>query len=520
MAKQASKTPNEAALWAAHAATAAAAFDFWNRFLGLRMGPQNAALLDDAAVQAFGKIIRAVSWVESKHGTAGVNQPRRDPMQCGNPNDIYWRELNGLTPQEDIFVRGPGLPNLKASKLPPAAESDPAFPAAAEMTTLSEPRKGHRGADYTPAHSFYWAIPYLIHRTNITAHARTFQCGDVSRQRLVNGAVAYNGGGDPHYREKIEDALELIGDIEPFLDAAPQALATARSGPSGGPADLGEMARALIKELTSTVFSDGASQAMFPGGIGSVRVSMRSGDPGNPGVSAELEILGHPAGAVAAGGQAASDAGAAEPDFHEDDPDAPEIEASSALAAAAREPSGRDWVSRFPGSRSTTDLVHGFRDGVEKFIRSMSNGGATIRINATFRPPERAYLMHFAFRIARENLDPRSVPAKDGVNIEWVHRNSAGGVDLPASRRAAEDMVQAYGMSVRAALRSRHTERRAIDMTISWTGNLTLTDGNGQQVTINTSPRSGGNTTLHRVGRTFGVIKLVSDPPHWSDDGH
>ncbi|MFL5208172.1 MAG: hypothetical protein ACJ8CC_03370 [Microvirga sp.] len=503
MAKRALSAPDEAALWAAHAAKAVAAFDFWNHFLGLRMGPQNAALLDDAATQAFGKIIRAVSWVESKHGTVGANQPKRDPMQCGNPNDVYWRELNGLTPQEDIFVRGPGLPNLKASKLPPAAESDTAFPAAAEISALADRLKGHRGADFTPMQSFYWAISYLIHRTNLTASARTFQCGDVSRQRLVNGAVAYNGGGDPNYRTKIEAALALIGDIEPFVDA-PQSLAA-----GGAPPDIGEMARALVRELTSAVFPDAASRAMFPGGIRSVRVSMTSGQLGNPGVSAELEISGHPAADRAP-----------EPDFHEDDPDAPAIEALAMRAEAAREPSGRDWVTRFPGSRSTADLAHGFREGVEKFIRAMSDGGAAVRISATFRPPERAYLMHFAFKIARENLDAMSVPAMDGVDIDWVHRNGAGGVDLPASRRAAEDMVQAYGMSVGAALRSRHTERRAIDMTISWSGNLTLRDGNGQEVTIATSPRSGGNTSLHRVGRSFGVVKLVSDPPHWSEDGH
>ena len=58
----------------------------------------------------------------------------------------------------------------------------------------------------------------------VAASARTFQCGNVSRARLVNGAVAYNGGGDPNYRTKIEAALALIGDIAPFVDA-PQSLA-------------------------------------------------------------------------------------------------------------------------------------------------------------------------------------------------------------------------------------------------------------------------------------------------------
>ena len=28
------------------------------------------------------------------------------------------------------------------------------------------------------------------------------------------------------------------------------------------------------------------------------------------------------------------------------------------------------------------------------------------------------------------------------------------------------------------------------------------------------------NPALIEAGKSFGVIKLVSDPPHWSDDGH
>jgi hypothetical protein len=37
---------------------------------------------------------------------------------------------------------------------------------------------------------------------------------------------------------------------------------------------------------------------------------------------------------------------------------------------------------------------------------------------------------------------------------------------------------------------------------------------------ITGGPRDGSNPELIKVGATFGVMKLVSDPPHWSDDGH
>jgi len=34
------------------------------------------------------------------------------------------------------------------------------------------------------------------------------------------------------------------------------------------------------------------------------------------------------------------------------------------------------------------------------------------------------------------------------------------------------------------------------------------------------APRDGSNRALHKVGRSHGVVKLPSDPPHWSSDGH
>jgi len=108
-----------------------------------------------------------------------------------------------------------------------------------------------------------------------------------------------------------------------------------------------------------------------------------------------------------------------------------------------------------------------------------------------------------------------------GVDINWVHTNPNGTVNLAASHLAASQMVQGYGIAYAPALVSRHSEGKAIDMTISWTGDLTITNGSGTAVTINSLPRNGsGNAALHHVGATYAVIKLHSDPPHWSTDGH
>jgi hypothetical protein len=183
--------------------------------------------------------------------------------------------------------------------------------------------------------------------------------------------------------------------------------------------------------------------------------------------------------------------------------------------------SGARWADRFPTSTSTADLAQPFQGNVNTFISALRAAGTTIAINATYRPPERAYLMHYSFRIAREGLDPANVPARAGVDIRWLHTNAQGRPDLGASRQGAEAMVRGYGIVHRPVLASRHTERLAIDMDISWSRDLVITDRAGQRVTISSVPRTGaGNQDLHRVGASYGVHKLAGDPPHWSSDGH
>lgn len=178
------------------------------------------------------------------------------------------------------------------------------------------------------------------------------------------------------------------------------------------------------------------------------------------------------------------------------------------------EPSGAQWCARFPGSASTNDLLPAFRDRVNAFISAVKRGGATVSIAATFRPPERAYLMHWSCLIASSGQDPAAVAAFPGVNIDWAH-----GGDVGAARKAASAMVTGYAIKFPAALVSRHTQRRAIDMNIAWKGTLTVVDFDGKAHAIASAPRTHMNPELHAVGKSFGVIKLVSDPPHWSDDG-
>jgi len=181
--------------------------------------------------------------------------------------------------------------------------------------------------------------------------------------------------------------------------------------------------------------------------------------------------------------------------------------------------SGGQWVARFPNSASVDDLAEPFRSNARRFVAALRQAQAAVTIAATLRRPERAHLMHFAWAIAREGANPNTVPAKAGVDIQWVHSNGQG-PDLAASKAAAEQMVLGYGIVFKPALTSRHIEGKAIDMTVEWQGNLAITKGNGTSVTISSLPRDGANKDLHQVGISYGVIKLVSDPPHWSFDGH
>jgi len=58
-----------------------------------------------------------------------------------------------------------------------------------------------------------------------------------------------------------------------------------------------------------------------------------------------------------------------------------------------------------------------------------------------------------------------------------------------------------------------------IDMTFSRKGMLSIPQQDRQDTTIAAQPRNGSNPELIAIGRGYGVIKLPSDPPHWSDDG-
>ena len=190
------------------------------------------------------------------------------------------------------------------------------------------------------------------------------------------------------------------------------------------------------------------------------------------------------------------------------------LDTLTACAKRLREQlSGKEWVKQFPTSRSIDDLASPFRQKVKNFEKALLDAGASINIAATLRPEERAYLMHYAFNINEGDIAAKNVPPKLNVDINWVHYNDAD------SRKAAKEMVIAYNIAFEPALTSRHIQGLAIDWNITWSGTLSIKNARGTTVSIG-SPRTGvSNSTLWAVGRSYGVIKLTNDPPHWSSDG-
>lgn len=148
---------------------------------------------------------------------------------------------------------------------------------------------------------------------------------------------------------------------------------------------------------------------------------------------------------------------------------------------------GRSWVGLYPTSRSVQDLAEPFRGKVQLFLEELDRQGCDVRITATRRPAERAWLMRMAWDIVHRGLDPENVPARNPpIPIIWTVQG-------------AREMVAAYGLAYRPSLTSRHIDGRAIDMVITgWKGT---------------------QNELWQLGARLGVVKLPQDPPHWSDDG-
>jgi len=186
--------------------------------------------------------------------------------------------------------------------------------------------------------------------------------------------------------------------------------------------------------------------------------------------------------------------------------------------------SGSFWVTwanaNAKNSKDIEDLEPTFRAKVKEFIKALEDAGATVSVTATKRSARRAYLFHWSWRIALGKVAASAATAMAGVDIQWNHGSTA------QSKAGAREMVNGFGLAVppasnnAPALTSRHIQGKAIDMNINWTGTINVKKKNGTTVPVAFKTNVNANTALHAVGASYGVVKLTSDAPHWSNDGH
>jgi hypothetical protein len=188
---------------------------------------------------------------------------------------------------------------------------------------------------------------------------------------------------------------------------------------------------------------------------------------------------------------------------------------------AATKLSGQHWCLKFPTSVSLEDLAPPFRAHVEAFVKMLRDNRAIVDIRATRRPRERAYLMHWSWRIAKGKIAAAHAPRRDphGIGIVWNHGEAA------RSRAAAEEMAVGFGighLKYAPATTSHHIGGHAIDMLITQLPpEIRFTHaGREVKVALGAPPDGSFNAKLHAVAeRYFKIKKLVSDIPHWSIDG-
>src|SRR3954447_7582568 len=159
-------------------------------------------------------------------------------------------------------------------------------------------------------------------------------------------------------------------------------------------------------------------------------------------------------------------------------------------------------TQRFKMSASTAALRSDFRDSTERFLAALESARARVHIISTSRSTEAQYLLHYAWRVAHEGLDPREVPAWPGVDYTWARVDTHGRTDVRASAVFARQLVLALDVVHRPAApgSSNHTAGLAIDMDIEWDGTLTILDGGGRLIDIETPRTGAANERLWEVG--------------------
>jgi hypothetical protein len=175
----------------------------------------------------------------------------------------------------------------------------------------------------------------------------------------------------------------------------------------------------------------------------------------------------------------------------------------------------------------------GFAERLVSLTTQLEDQGASVWWNATVRHPERGYLMWGAFLLGRcadeacvdrqiAVLEDRRQAWKLSVDITWRHPDG-----WRATREAGRRMADAYDVvyaTEKGARTSSHYGGEAADIAVvGLPRTLTLTAPDGARETFDLTradePRDLSLTPalVGWIEAHFGVAKLRTDYPHWSD---
>lgn len=196
----------------------------------------------------------------------------------------------------------------------------------------------------------------------------------------------------------------------------------------------------------------------------------------------------------------------------DDGPAGRQREAVRARRASAQL-SGAAWweanSARFHDSRSLAELRPAFASALGRFVAALERAGVLVTVESTRTNAQRAWLQRTAGAIARNAIQPEDVAPDHAVGILWDHGEDQRSED------AAQAMVALMGGGEGPPADSPEVTGSAARLDIRWYGPIAVRDAHGAAVPLD-RPRFGArNLALHRVARSYGVVKAPTDPLLW-----
>ena len=198
--------------------------DTWLKYLGAKLDYKNKSkiAMTEECKKKIKCIIRAISWIESRHGNGTGNFPSRDPMQVGNTGDPAWRTIIGKQESTRPFREGK-LGRTEWKDIYKVMKKDYGINGNIIPAPSTMP-KGHKDKRFNPDNSYFWGIGWYMYQANqvagdyIKGNKKSAWCfNGCELNDMIKRAAYYNGKpgsgkeGDVDYSQKIKNAVNMIG---------------------------------------------------------------------------------------------------------------------------------------------------------------------------------------------------------------------------------------------------------------------------------------------------------------------